>query len=110
MSEPVEDWELSEDSVVAFEHIAIALRQIALDVQEALDKIEGIAAEQLNRLDEDTAEHEAWNAFAGLGMISDVGRNRLPIMDHFLAIRGSLIYRGLDPNAKTLTPDEAGQK
>jgi hypothetical protein len=82
--------------VDATERVCNILDSLMAAVQKATDEIHEIGEQERKRAGEETPEGQAWDSFAGFGLFSDVGRASRNIDAELAAVRGFLLYRGID--------------
>jgi hypothetical protein len=84
------------------------VRQILADlittVNTAIDAIHLIAEQEIEHAGERTPTGEAWYSFASESEFSDVGRAATAMLWQIAAVRGQLIYRGLDAGQNDYVP------
>jgi hypothetical protein len=80
------------------------VRQILADlitkVNSAVDAIHQIAEREIEHSGEGTPAGEAWSSFASESEFSDVGRAATAMLWQIAAVRGQMVYRGLDSDHK----------
>ncbi|MGZ3599677.1 MAG: hypothetical protein ACXWQR_15085 [Ktedonobacterales bacterium] len=78
------------------EHIRTLLVELQEAVKSATDEIQRIAELEVRRHGDDTVEGIAWCDFGANGLHSDVAHAARKMQWEIAAMRGSLIYHGLD--------------
>jgi hypothetical protein len=108
VSNPTEDEKLSEGGKAVFRAVTDLLADMLLRNEDSIKQIEAIVAEHIETLEEGSPERESWISFGGKMLLTDTFRNWTEINAHIAALRGMLVYRGLDPGARRIPTDQQG--